>query len=338
MQLKRYGLIVLRWSWLLVLVLACAAFVSWYLVNRTQSPYGPWLVIIPVMLCGLAWGLGAIFGLEYLVDARRTNFTPQGLESMANAPLMGVLQPDPSNSGNLFVVFSSPRTPATESYLDLALNLLPSAHLADTTRTIVVCAAQPTIQTSIVSANLAAACALLGHRTLLIDADTSTPDLTRALNLSGQAGLAQALDDPSGRVPLYSVPLSPNLLVLPVGAQDSGGGAGISQQALQEVVNRSGVRGSIAIVAGPPISAYSPGLQIASAADEIMLLAVEGTTRRGAFRRAVSALQQTDANLAGVLLMRKAPAVATAPAPARQPETAGAPEPARPAASAAWPP
>src|SRR6476619_106311 len=91
MQLRRYALILLRWSWLLLMFLLAAAAAGWFLINYTHSPYSPLLIILPVMLFGLVWGLGAVFAFEQLVDNRRTSYTSEDLQHLAQLPVLGII-------------------------------------------------------------------------------------------------------------------------------------------------------------------------------------------------------------------------------------------------------
>src|SRR5436190_21464515 len=108
MQLRRYTLILRRWSWLLAIGIGSAALLSWLSVVRqgTYSVDG-WLVVLSVTLGGLAWGLAGIFGIEYLIYSVKTT---EEASSITSAPVLGVVEVEPSLGNTPFVVSQAPQS------------------------------------------------------------------------------------------------------------------------------------------------------------------------------------------------------------------------------------
>src|SRR4051794_17041411 len=306
MQLRRYGPILLRWFWLLLLFLAAAAAASWFIVNLTHAPYGPLLIVVPVMIFGLVWGLGAVFAFEQIVDNGRTNYTASDLQHIAHLPVLGVIDhgtPLQAGSGGrpAFTVFDGPRTRAGEAYMNVARALLPPGQRHERAYVIMVVAGQPSGHTSAAGANIAAASALLGFPTLLIDAERPTSEMIQAHSLNGAVWLPQTPDDESFAG--YSVPPSPNLFVLAARGESVIDTVNLIESQLQEVISRPGARGSVIVIAAPPVGEDTGwvGLRLTGDADEAVVVAVDGETRHGMLRRTLGGLRRTRTHVAGMV-------------------------------------
>ena len=171
-------------------------------------------------------------------------------------------------------------------------------------RSILVTSATPGEGKSTVALHLAIAHAQQGRRSLIIDADLRRPTLNRKLNLSGADGLAEVLTDGiPWQTVIRDVPGHPNLHVLSAGnpsrrASDLIGGA------ISELLDEAAGCYDLIIIDAPPLLGFAEPMQLAIAADGVVIVAVAGETNRKAVAAVVTNLQRLRANVIGLVLNR----------------------------------
>jgi succinoglycan biosynthesis transport protein ExoP len=171
-------------------------------------------------------------------------------------------------------------------------------------RSILITSATPGEGKSTVALHLAIAHAHQGKRTLIIDADLRRPTLNRKLNLSGTDGLAEVLtDDIPWQTAVRGVPGHPNLNVLSAGnpsrrASDLIGGA------ISDLLDEAAGSYDLIIIDAPPLLGFAEPMQLAIAADGVVIVAVAGETNRKAVAAVVTNLQRLRANVIGLVLNR----------------------------------
>src|SRR5262245_52758870 len=132
---------------------------------------------------------------------------------------------------------------------------------------------------SYVAANLAAAFAQLGERTLLIDADLRRPRLHRIFEVSDSVGLTAVL---SGRAGLSAaVPVSEfgRLALLPAGALPPNPQELLSRLALSNFLNEARADYDVVLIDTPPAKFYADAQIVGFRAGAAMVLARKDHTR-----------------------------------------------------------
>jgi Mrp family chromosome partitioning ATPase len=305
MEIKRYSLIVRRWVWFLVLAVACAALFAWFVLTRTgltQTPNETASLVLLVTVAGLVWGLIGVFGIEALMDNVKA---VEDIRKITPAPILSTVELDGRSGGvSPFIVFGDPEARSAEAFRYASRRLLPAERGKG--RTLLVCAPQSSHHVARVGANLAAAAALAGHYTLLIDANRTEGELSSALHLEDHLGFGEAISDPRGEIMLHLLPSIPNLQVLPVGTLSMDEPLTFTDGHLRSVIDRSGAHGSAVIIVGPPAGAqpHTLGMLLARSTDEVVLLAVAEETKRKALYNTIRSLQEVNANLAGIIFVR----------------------------------
>ncbi len=151
---------------------------------------------------------------------------------------------------------------------------------------------------SMTALNLAIAFARQGQKTVLVDADLRRP----TPGASNSAGLAQAL---GGVVPVQEVvtPVEnePNLFMVPAGLTTSRA-SDLIGPATAEVMAKLSLRFDTVIIDGPPVFGCAETLQIATAADGVILVARAGGANRGVVASAVQSLTQVCASVCGIVV------------------------------------
>ena len=169
-------------------------------------------------------------------------------------------------------------------------------------RTLLVSSAVPREGKSTIAANLAAAHAEQGKRTLIIDGDLRRPTLHKLFNLPGSFGLSNLLvagtDWRSAVLPHSSMP---NLEVLPAGSLALQAshlvGTGLAQ-----LLEQATEIYDLVILDSPPLLGFAEPLEMASLVDGVVVVARAGETDRKAIASVIGTLQRLRANVIGLVL------------------------------------
>jgi succinoglycan biosynthesis transport protein ExoP len=169
-------------------------------------------------------------------------------------------------------------------------------------RSLMVTSATPGEGKSTVAVHLALAHAQQKHKTLLIDCDLRRPSVDRKLGIKTDIGLSavllNGLDWREGVMPLAG---ATHLDILPTGAS-SRRAADMIGRALAQILEEAATEYDLVIVDAPPALGFPEPLQMATAVDGVVLLALAGQTDRKALSSVVSTLQRLRANVVGVVL------------------------------------
>lgn len=187
-----------------------------------------------------------------------------------------------------------------EQYLALVQALRPAGSRADTAATVGVtgCARQAGVST--VAANLAAAAARAGERTLLIDLSSARPALASRLAMSGDLGLREAL---AGAPPAECVKASPipNLSLLAVNSADDSRVLCVDADRVHQLL-RSLERDFGFIIVDLPAADSGVCAATAGMLDGVLLVMESERTNPEAAMRAKQRLIQANAKLLGAIL------------------------------------
>jgi len=131
---------------------------------------------------------GIAFLIEYLDDTIRT---PDDVERVLGMPVIGYIadMQSPKNQDEYLYVTRQPRSPVSEAFRSLRVNL-EYAGVDKPLRTILVTSPGPGEGKTTVSANLAAIIAQAGKSTLLLDADLRRPRVHKILGTNNRVGLS----------------------------------------------------------------------------------------------------------------------------------------------------
>jgi capsular exopolysaccharide synthesis family protein len=169
-------------------------------------------------------------------------------------------------------------------------------------RSLLVTSAAPAEGKTTTAANLAAAHAEQGRRTLLIDGDLRRPSVHRSFNLPGVVGLANALrGDFHWRAAVIPVESLPDLHVLPAGAP-SRHAADLIGRGLMEMIEEAAADYDLVVVDSPPLLGFAEPLQMATAVDGVLVVARAGQTTRKAVATVLATLNRVRAKTVGLVL------------------------------------
>jgi capsular exopolysaccharide synthesis family protein len=171
---------------------------------------------------------------------------------------------------------------------------------------IVLTSAAPGEGKSTLAAHLAMANADRGKRTLLVDGDLRRPSLHAKFSLTPNQGLANVL---TGELPWQDVVIpidgSPNLSLLPSGL-GSHRAADLIGPRLATLLDEFAKEYALVILDSPPLLGFAECLQMAAAADGVLVVSLAGETRRRAVAELLGVLRRLRANVVGVVLNQMA--------------------------------
>lgn len=169
-------------------------------------------------------------------------------------------------------------------------------------RSIVITSAGPSEGKSTIAAHLAIANADRGKKTLMVDADLRRPSLHTKFGVIARDGLSNVL---TGELPWQDVVLKvegrPNLNLLPAGS-GSHRAADLIGPRLSTLLDEFGKEYDLVILDSPPLLGFAECLQMATAADGVLIISRAGETRRRAVAEVISVLTRLRANIIGVVL------------------------------------
>jgi capsular exopolysaccharide synthesis family protein len=169
-------------------------------------------------------------------------------------------------------------------------------------RSIAFTSATPSEGKTTLACHLAIANADRGKRTLLVDADLRRSSVHARFGLTPREGLSSVLTgELSWQDVLLPVEGKPNLSILPSGP-GSHRAADLIGPRLATLLDEFAKDYDLVILDSPPLLGFAECLQIAAAADGVLIISRAGETRRKAVAEVVSVLQRLHANIIGVIL------------------------------------
>jgi succinoglycan biosynthesis transport protein ExoP len=169
-------------------------------------------------------------------------------------------------------------------------------------RSLMLTSASPSEGKSTISAHLAVANAQRGRKTLLIDADLRRPSIHRHFSMPNTKGLSNFLNHEVDWKSLVVNSLeTPHLDIITAGPS-SRRAADLVGSELTELLEAASTEYDLVILDTPPLLGFSEPLQMATAVDGVLIVALAGETNRKALATAVTTLRRLRVNLLGVVL------------------------------------
>lgn len=214
---------------------------------------------------------------------------------------------EPSEPVDLVIV-TDPASRVAEAYRSLRATVKFS-HLQPPVRSVLIADTDTGGQHSHTAANLAAALALGGDRTILVDANLRTPQLHALFGAPNKDGLTEWLENvaPETLPPMIQTRL--NNLRLIVAGQPSDGQLDrpspadlLSTDRCALLLERLREQAEFVVIDTAPLTDVGDGLTIAPRVDAVLLLVRAGRTRRVPAQRAKESLDRVGARILGAVL------------------------------------
>ncbi len=169
-------------------------------------------------------------------------------------------------------------------------------------RSIAITSAEPGEGKTTLSTHLAVANAAGGKSTLIVDGDLRRPSVHARFGLDPRVGLSNVLNgEMSWKSAVLPIEGIPNLSVLPSGPGSHRAADLIGPQ-LSVLLNEFARQYDLVILDSPPLLGFAECLQMADAADGVLIVSKAASTNRKSVASAVSTLLRIRANLLGVIL------------------------------------
>ena len=160
-------------------------------------------------------------------------------------------------------------------------------------RAILITSASPGEGKTTIAVHLAMACASQGKRTLLIDADLRRPSVHYQFGLTPVTGLSNIINDGvKWTESVVSISHIPNLFIIPAG-EASATAADLIGGRMMDLRAEFREHFDFVIIDGPPLLAFAEPLEIASAADGVLIVSLAGKTKRDALIAVLAAVKRS---------------------------------------------
>jgi capsular exopolysaccharide synthesis family protein len=249
--------------------------------------------------------LGIVFLIEYLDDTIKT--PEQVLQDTDLPTLGGIAHIKGVEPGEKLVAFHTPRAPIAEAYRVLRTNLTYAA-IDGGLQSLMVTSASPMEGKSTTIVNLAVVMAQAGQRVILIDADLRRPTLHKHFQVTNNDGLTTSLLD--SQAPALSHCCDTritNLRLLTSGPLPPNPAELLNSQRMRQLIQELQTEADMVLFDTPPVLSVADASILAAQVAGILVVVRAGQTRREGLLRSVESLQNTGANILGVVMNRLRP-------------------------------
>lgn len=204
------------------------------------------------------------------------------------------------------IVFSKPKSNISEDIRTIRTNLKFTAN--DDAKVLLVTSSVPGEGKSFISANLAAAFAQTGEKVLLVDADLRLGRVHKIFNQSATKGFSNMLiSGTSEDLPEYIKKTTiPNLYIVSRGTVPPNPSELLNSSSCRKLINIFRENFDRVIFDGVPVNGLPDSLVLANLVDRVIIVTTIGYTSIDELNQTKKALEQIDANIAGVVV-NKAP-------------------------------
>ena len=259
------------------------------------SPNGMRNVVLATLL-GLMGGVGLAFLVDYIDTSvrRREEIEALGLPVLSSIPQLATKKDEVYLERDLQGV-------GGESFRKLRTSI-GFINLESPLRSVLVTSPMPQEGKTTTALNLAAAYALGGLKTVLVEADLRRPSLHRLFGLYGTRGLTTAI---VGDVPLTDAIVNTdirNLSVLTAGAIPPNPVELLGSDQMKDVLDRLERMFDVVVIDTPPLLPVADPAALAGRSDGVVVVARAGKTDRRRLQEAAQVVERAGGRLLGVVL------------------------------------
>ena len=262
----------------------------------------PTMNLVLGLVVGLVLGLGFAFLREVLNTRLRTQ---EDIERIVEAGVLGTFSSDSTLEKTPVLTQGDPYSPRAEGFRQLRTHL-SFTNLTGGSQSVVVSSSIPGEGKTSTAVNLAIMLAEGGTRVLLVDADLRRPKVATYLGIEGSVGLtgvltgSVALEDaiqtwgPAGQLHvLASGRLAPNPSEL------------LGSAPMDKLLARLESEYEVVVIDAPPLLPVTdPAVLAANTSGLLLVVSVDGRTKKAELTRAVANLEAVRARTLGVVINR----------------------------------
>lgn len=254
------------------------------------------------LLAGLALAIGTAALRDYLDDRVRG---PLDLEAQSGAPVLALV-PDGAGDGGRPARTPDPDSAAAEAYRSVRTRLVQAAPGNGLTLLVTGPAAEDRAG---VAANLAAAFAQSGRRTVLVGGDLRTGGARHLFGVTGGDGFAGVLQHRTTVAAALHPSAIAGLQVLPPGPVPRDPAALLEGSACLTVLSEIRRQAEIVVIESPPLLGRPDAGLLADVADHILLVADARRSTRAQVRAAMREIELAPGAISGWVLLAGGPGV-----------------------------
>ncbi len=260
-------------------------------------------IMIPVGVVLVVGAIGGVVVLREVLDQRVKG--PADVAMIPRTRVLGVIPhmcEDPSHPDAAESAFiDSGRGVIAESFRHMRSPILKKMQQAGH-KSLLVIAGQPQSGATTVVTNLAAACASVGQRVLIIDANFRRPALHRVMGVEDNPGLAEVLDD---RTPMEQAVIETkvaNLSLLPAGSAVNRLPERLSSEAMSKILAQASAAYDLVLVDIAPAIVSGDAMALANRCDASILVCRALSEKRGLIARLRNEIGDSRSDFLGVLV------------------------------------
>lgn len=266
------------------------------------------------LVLGLTLGVALAFLLESLDNSVKS---PEELEYNFGLPVLGLI---PSIHSQEFkrkkrresldevakisatlVTRYTPRSPISEAYRTLRTNIQFS-RIDSPLKTVVISSAAPSEGKSTTVANLAITTALMGVKTLLVDADLRRPVIHSLFGLDRESGMINTLVERLSLERVIKHSGIESLDILTCGAIPPNPSEILNSQRMRDLIAELSGKYDLVLFDSPPVLTVTDTCVLGSRVEGVVLVVSSHNTDRRALHRAKALLSNVKANILGAVL------------------------------------
>lgn len=252
------------------------------------------------LFLGLVLAVGLVLLIEALDDRLRS---AEDVEAVTAEPILGSvpLTDELATETNATALIHSPTSSVAEAYRTIRTNL-QFMSVERPIRTLLVTSSIKGEGKSTTAANLAAAFAVSGMRTILVSADLRRPSVHRFFGLENTRGVVDAI---LPNVPLEQVLQGdelPDLRLLAAGRVPPNPAEILGSRRFAEILDQLASAADLVIIDSPPLLGVSDASVLASRVDGVLLIVNTAQVTRRALAHAHAQLGKVGGRLLGEVL------------------------------------
>ena len=254
------------------------------------------------VVLGLALGVGMAFLLQQLDTTLRTREDAE--EALSPLPVLAGIPKAEGNKDRILFFENDTRSPASEAVRTLRTNI-QFFSIDNPIRLLLITSPYAEDGKTTVAANLGAAIAASGVKTLLVEADLRRPALREYFDYfepEKRGGLTDVLAGIDRIKDVVRDTHIPNLLFLPAGSLPPNPSELLGSHKMEEVLNEVRDMADVVILDTPPALAVADSLVLGAHADGVALVIRAGVTHRERAREAKEAFERAGIRLLGMVL------------------------------------
>jgi tyrosine-protein kinase Etk/Wzc len=260
-----------------------------------------WVLLPMSIVVGLGLAVGIAFLREYMDDTVRS---PRDVGRVGQMNVLGIVadaEEDPQVANARLPIFDAPHSITAEQFRQIRTRLQHVAGL-DTNRSLMVTGPSPLDGKTTVAANLAAALALNGRKTLLVDANVRRPEIHRLFGVGNEKGFSDVLNGTVAFDEALRPTRIPNLTVMTSGPKPMNPTELFESQLLVDFIERALEEYDHVIFDSGPFLVVSEPVAMAPRVDGVITVVRAHAESRGLLQRMRDQLRQVKAEHLGVVV------------------------------------